>query len=144
MMRFGIGPFSMQVRPDSGQTHAQLYREADPTGIARNIYRDAIELFDHIPPDSRVGSFESGTLDYFLTQDIYNLDGKTNARAHRALVEGRLDQLVEELELDYVVSSPPLIRDLLDRRGQWPTGRLQMVERPLGHNLIIKVNRPED
>jgi len=119
--------------------HAALFGSVDPTGIARNLYRDAKALDDMLPADARIGSFESGTLDYFLEREVVNLDGKTNARALQALVEGRMDRLVIDMSLDYVVSSPLLIRDLLDRRGQWPPGRLEIVGR-LAHNLIVRVN----
>jgi hypothetical protein len=122
--------------------HARLFGPVDPTGIARNLYNDAMQLRETLPPGVRIGSFESGTLDYFLDRDVYNLDGKTNARAYRALVEGRMDRLVTELDLDYVVSSPLLIRDLLDRRGQWTPGRLEIAGR-LAHNLIVRVNPPK-
>ena len=48
MMRFGIGPFSMQVRPGSGQTHAQLYREMlDQVVIAEEIGFESAWLVEH-------------------------------------------------------------------------------------------------
>ncbi len=118
--------------------HRRLFATPDPTGIAYRLYHDAIYVRDHLASRDRIGSFESGTLDYFLDRDVFNLDGKTNARAYRALVEGRMDRLVDELDLDYVVSSPPLIRDLLDRRGRWQPGRLRLVGH-LSHVEIIAV-----
>ena len=48
MMRFGIGPFSMQLRPGSGQTHAQLYREMlDQIVIAEEIGFESAWLVEH-------------------------------------------------------------------------------------------------
>jgi hypothetical protein len=119
--------------------HARFF--APPAeGIAYRIYHDTVELRSFITPEMRIGSFESGTLDYFLDVDVFNLDGKTNAAAYSGLLNGRMDRLVDDLRLDYVVSSPPLVRDLLLRRGRWPPGRLREVDR-LRHNVILKVDR---
>ena len=119
--------------------HLRFFAPPDE-GIAYRIYHDAVELRSFVTPGMRIGSFESGTLDYFLDVDVFNLDGKTNTTAYRELVAGRMDRLVETLHLDYVVSSPPLIRDLLIRRGRWSPGRLRLVDK-LSHNVILKVDR---
>lgn len=131
----GVGFTAISVRD-----HARLFAAPDPNGIAYRIYHDAIKLRDLAASGVRIGSFESGTPDYFIEADIFNLDGKTNALAHREMVEGRMDRLVETMKLDYVVSSPPLIRDLLSNRGQWRPGQLEIVGK-LSHNWIVKIHR---
>ncbi len=110
-------------------------------GIAYRIYHDAVDLRELGRPGVRIGSFESGTLDYFLDPDalVFNLDGKTNPAAQRAMASGTMDQLVDDLRLDYIVSSPPPIRDQLLRRGQWSPDRLELVRR-MRHNLVFKVH----
>jgi len=133
---------SISIVTASGRAHAELFGAVDETGIAYRLYHDAIQMRSAFTPDARIGSFESGTLDYFLDRDVFNLDGKTNRRAYQALLDGRMDRLVKHLGLDYVVSSPWLVRDLLYRRGRWAPGELEAVGR-LSHNVIIAVNRIE-
>ncbi len=122
-----------------GWEHARFFARPEQ-GIAYRIYQDTVELRSFVTPQMRIGSFESGTLDYFLDVDVINLDGKTNALAHREMVAGRMDRLLDTLGLDYVISSPPLVRDLLMRRGRWDSGRPEVVAR-LTHNVILKVDR---
>ncbi|MGB0714489.1 MAG: glycosyltransferase family 39 protein [Phycisphaerae bacterium] len=126
-----------------GLEHRSLFAEPDDTGIAFRLYADAVALTETLAPEDRVGSFESGTLDYFMPRDVYNLDGKTDGRALEALRAGRIDRHIYDLGLDFVVSSPPLIRDLLSRRGQWSPGELTVVGR-LQHNLVVKIGPRAD
>lgn len=120
--------------------HAALFL-TPPMNNEPRMYLDALDLRDRLEPEARIGTFESGILDYFLQREVINLDGKTNEAAHRALVEGRMHELLDELKIDYVVSSPPLVRDLLVRRGNWQEGALSVVGR-LRHNVILRVIRP--
>ncbi|MCG3130638.1 MAG: hypothetical protein FLDDKLPJ_01404 [Phycisphaerae bacterium] len=120
--------------------HVTLFRDPPMINEPR-MYLDALDLRDRLEPEARVGTFESGILDYFLQREVINLDGKTNEAAHRALAEGRMHELLDELRIDYVVSSPPLVRDLLLRRGHWPEGTLSVVGR-LRHNVILRVMPP--
>jgi hypothetical protein len=118
--------------------HRTLFQSADPTGIAARLYLDAMDLDKQFPADVRLASFESGTLDYFMQRDIINLDGKTNINAHQAMVDGNMHQLIEDLQVDYVVSSPPLVRDLMLQRGRWRPGQVQNVAR-LRHNWVFRI-----
>ena len=122
-----------------GWGHARWFRPPDH-GIAYNIYHDTMDLKPMLTPDMRIGSFESGTLDYFLDVDVINLDDKTNELAHREMVAGRMDRLVETLRLDYIVSSPPLIRDLLVARGRWAPESFTQLKR-LSHSVVLKMER---
>lgn len=139
---WGIGSLAVGALLLGGRAHASLAAAPDPTGIAYRLYEDSQSLAEELPRDSRVGSFESGTLDYFMARDIYNLDGKTDARALEALREGRIDRHIRELGLDFIVSSPPLIRDLLSRRGRWHPGELTVIARHR-HNLVVVVQPSE-
>lgn len=118
------------------QTRFQL----NPLSPEYRMAEDAQRLEQWLPPGSRVGTFESGILDYFLTDDVINMDGKTNAVAFSALREGAMERFVIEARLDYIASSPPLLRDLLYQRGHWPPGMLEPVL-ALKHNQVLRVNR---
>jgi hypothetical protein len=122
------------------RTHAKFVGPVEK-GIAYRIYHDAIDIREWAKPGMRLGSFESGTLDYFLDPDVlvFNLDGKTNPAAQRAMAAGTMDELIEALRLDYVVSSPPPIRDQLFRRGRFDANQLELVGR-MRHNLVFKVH----
>ena len=121
--------------------HALLFGPVDKTGIAARLYADAITIRDSWTPRMKVGSFESGTLDYFIDADIYNLDGKTSSGAYQALRTGTMAEYIHELQLDYVISSPPLIRDLLFRRGDFKDARPLIVQK-LKHNVVVAVKPP--
>lgn len=48
MMKFGLGPFSMQAPPGSGQSHAELYREMlEQVTVAEEIGFDSAWLVEH-------------------------------------------------------------------------------------------------
>ncbi len=128
--------------------HSNLVQSREAHGIAYNLYHDAINLNEFFEPSARIGSFESGTLDYFSGRVIYNLDGKTNVYALEALKQKSMHELVDELQLDYVISSPPLIRDLLIARGNWRRGTLERIKPTnadgtpvFAHNWVFKINR---
>lgn len=120
--------------------HRRLFGDPPASVNEPRMYADTLALRELLPRGCKVGSFESGILDYYLGWDVINLDGKTNAAALKALKAGRMDEYIEEQNIEYIVSSPPLLRDLLNRRGNWDQGRLSLVAR-LSHNWVLKVER---
>ncbi|MCC7292133.1 MAG: hypothetical protein IT449_08755 [Phycisphaerales bacterium] len=122
--------------------HVRLFGDPPPSVNEPRMYADTLALRELLPRGCRIGSFESGILDYYLGWDVINLDGKTHAAALDALKTGRMDRFIEEEGLEYIVSSPPLLRDLLSRRGNWKEGRLGIIAK-LSHNWVLKVERDE-
>ncbi len=122
--------------------HRRLFGDPPASVNEPRMYADTLALRELLPYGCRIGSFESGILDYYLGWDVINLDGKTNAAALNALKAGRIDEYIEKRGIEYIVSSPPLLRDLLSPRGHWEEGRLRLVAR-LSHSWILKVERGE-
>jgi len=58
---------------------------------------------DRIPPNAKVGGFQSGSLSYWLDSPVINLDGVTNKDAYRHLKNKTMDGYLEEQEIDYLV-----------------------------------------
>lgn len=117
---------------------AKFFGPIRQSGIAYNLYHDAVDLRLLAADGVKIGSVESGTLDYFIEQDVINLDGKTNVVAHRAMLAGKMDELLVAWGIDYVVSSPLVTRDLVMRRGQFE-GVSLVLEGRLRHNWIWRV-----
>lgn len=57
----------------------------------------------HIPPDAKVGTFQSGCLSYWLPNQIINLDGVTNKEAYLHLKNKTLGIYLDEQQIDYLV-----------------------------------------
>jgi hypothetical protein len=71
----------------------------------------------NLPTEARAGAFQSGTLSYFASRPIVNLDGVVNAGASRALREKRMLDYVREQRIAAVIDAPFIIEALLVRRS---------------------------
>jgi hypothetical protein len=68
-------------------------------------YVDYYPLVRDLPPDSIIGSSQSGLLSYFMP-GIINLDGKMNASAVQALRSGSLCQYILANKIEYLLDTP--------------------------------------
>lgn len=68
-------------------------------------YGAAQWLNQNVPPDARIGSFNSGVLAYFSGRTIVNLDGLVGNAAAAALRERRLWEYVRSQGLGYLVDN---------------------------------------
>lgn len=74
-------------------------READK-------YRAALVAQDLLPADARVAAFNTGIYQFFMRQDVINLDGVVNPEVQNALQSGHLcDYLVAE-KIEYILDAP--------------------------------------
>jgi hypothetical protein len=74
----------------------------------------------------RLGAFQSGVIGYYSDATVYNLDGKVNRDAHRALLAGRMWRYLCNAEIDYVADWQYLVKGfLVDRSETWEPGRLE-------------------
>jgi len=71
-----------------------------------DMYRAALWVKGNIPPQSRIGSFNSGILSYYCPQTVINLDGVVNGAAYRAIQDGKIFSYAREQGIDYLVESP--------------------------------------
>jgi hypothetical protein len=68
-------------------------------------YRAALLAQDRLPADARVGAFNAGIYQFFMRQDIINLDGVVNPEVQNVEQSGRLcDYLVAE-KLEYLLDT---------------------------------------
>jgi hypothetical protein len=72
-----------------------------------NIRLKMIEyLNNNIPLDKKVGSFNTGELQYYdLNRDIINLDGVMNSQSYFAYTEGRFGQYLIDSNIIYILDS---------------------------------------
>lgn len=135
-MTAGIGLFAAAAIVG----HVRLFGPINPAINEPRMLHDAIALRDMLPAEGRVAATESGILDYFLGRDVINLDGKTNAAAHAAMVGGTMDRYLEQAGVEYVLSSPPLLRDLILRRGDRVMEKLEHAA-TLRHFMVLRVRQ---
>lgn len=84
---------------------------------SRKYYQAQIELVArHVPPDDRVGAFQSGTLGYFRDR-VVNLDGKVNAQALAA--RGRMDAYTRAIGVNWIVDFPVLVQEGFGSLDDW-------------------------
>jgi len=58
---------------------------------------------DRIPPEAKVGAFQSGCLSYWLDNQVINLDGVTNIEAYVHLKNKTFDDYLDEQQIDYLI-----------------------------------------
>jgi hypothetical protein len=68
----------------------------------RGMYRMALYMNAHLPPDTRVGVFNAGVQGYFSHVHVVNLDGLVNNSAYEALRQRRLWSYIKEEHITYL------------------------------------------
>jgi len=65
----------------------------------------SIALFakDNIPPNAKVGAFQSGCVSYWLDNPVINLDGVMNEDAYIHLKNKTMDVYLDDQQIDYLV-----------------------------------------
>ena len=65
----------------------------------------SIALFakDNIPPNAKVGAFQSGCVSYWLENTVINLDGVMNEDAYLHLKNKTMDVYLKDQQIDYLV-----------------------------------------
>jgi hypothetical protein len=58
---------------------------------------------DFLPPESKVGAFQSGCLSYWLDNQVINLDGVINEQVYYHLRDKTVDIYLEEQKIDYLI-----------------------------------------
>ena len=92
-----------------------------------------------VPPGSRTGAFQSGTLGYFARTQVLNLDGVVNRDAARALREKRMVLYIQDEGIDAVMDWPWILEALLERRSPQGAAGALGTPRPTGPFLLILV-----
>ena len=92
-----------------------------------------------VPPGSRTGAFQSGTLGYFARTQVLNLDGVVNRDAARALREKRMVLYIQDEGIDAVMDWPWILEALLERRSPQGAAGALGTPRPAGPFLLILV-----
>ncbi|MDX2076798.1 MAG: hypothetical protein SFZ02_10230 [bacterium] len=106
------------------------------------FYEAAVWMNENVPPDAKIGAFQSGVIVYYTHAQVINLDGKVNADAHRAMTEGQMWDYICEQQLDYVVDWPVMIYFLLMQRSEdWQEGNLEQIALLDGWINPMQVNK---
>lgn len=101
-------------------------------------YRAAAEAAALLPPDARVGAFNAGIYQYFLPQDVVNLDGVVNPDVLAAKKAGRIcDYLAADGITHLVDTTYDLDQARLDPRLRF-TSRVDLSARydPSGRTVV--------
>jgi hypothetical protein len=108
-------------------------------------YLEAAKILDgQVPPGSRTGAFQSGTLGYFSKSQVINLDGVVNADASRALRDKSMAAYVREEGIEAIIDWPWILEALLVRRS--PEGAAQALgaAQQVGPFLLILIEPAGD
>ena len=82
----------------SWQYYSPLSQKHHPRYLSGALFAKS-----HIPPDAKVGTFQSGCLSYWLPNQIINLDGVTNKEAYLHLKNKTLGSYLDGQQIDYLV-----------------------------------------
>ncbi len=108
----------------------RMFGQTDDFNI-RYYYRLAEGIDRLAPPRARVGTFQAGTMGYFSSRTVVNLDGVVNPDALDAMKAGRFLAYIKEERLDYIIDEPNVIRLILFRTaGADPSGLLVKISGP--------------
>lgn len=84
--------------------------EGGMRGWQLDMYRAARWAAENLPPDARIGSFNSGIAAWYCPQTVINLDGVVNGAAYRAITAGRIFDYVREERITHLIESPLSLR----------------------------------
>ena len=103
-------------------------------------YIQAARVLDEsLPPGSRGGAFQSGTIGYFAHRPVINLDGVVNRGAARALKEKRMADYIREEGIEAIIDWPQWFEALLVQRSPAGAGRSLGPARRVGLFLLMRV-----
>jgi hypothetical protein len=103
-------------------------------------YIEAAGTLDRaLPPGSRGGAFQSGTVGYFARHPVINLDGVVNRDATRALREKRMSDYIRSEGIEAIIDWPLWFEALLVQRSPEGDGKRLGPAEPAGRFLLIRV-----
>ena len=79
-------------------------------GWQLDMYRAARWAAENLPPEARIGSFNSGIAAWYCPQTVINLDGVANGAAYRAITAGRIFDYVREERITHLIESSISLR----------------------------------
>ncbi len=80
------------------QYYAQWNRKCSPRYLSIALFAK-----DNIPPNAKVGAFQSGCVSYWLDNKVVNLDGVMNEDAYLHLKNKTMDVYLDDQQIDYLV-----------------------------------------
>jgi dolichyl-phosphate-mannose-protein mannosyltransferase len=120
------------------QAPEEFFRNKPYQNVSEYI-RAAEALDAALPPGSKGGAFQSGTVGYFARSRVINLDGVVNRDAARALREGRMADYVREEGIEAIIDWPLWFEALLVHRSPEGAGRNLGPVEPAGRFLLLRV-----
>jgi hypothetical protein len=137
--RFAAVALALHLFLFAVQTPEKLLRHKPYLNVSE--YLSAARLLDEVlPPGSRAGAFQSGTLGYFSRRTVINLDGVVNPAAEKALREGKVAPYIRQEGIEAVIDWPWILEALLVRRSPaGTTGEALGRPRPAGPFILIQI-----
>jgi len=117
----------------------ELFLRNKPYKNVSEYIRAAQVLDQALPPGSRGGAFQSGTIGYFSRRQVINLDGVVNRAAADALREMRVADYVRSEGIEAIIDWPLWIEALLVHRSPEGAGRSLGPTESAGRFLLIRV-----
>jgi hypothetical protein len=137
-VRFSLLALALHFLCFATQVPEQFLRNKPYQNVSE--YIQAAKVLDQaLPPDSRGGAFQSGTVGYFARHKVVNLDGVVNPGAARALRENRMADYVREEGIEAIIDWPLWFEALLVHRSPEGAGRNLGPAEPAGRFLLIRV-----
>jgi hypothetical protein len=130
-----LAVFATQA-PSRFLVHQRNLNVSSFLGMARVLDRN-------LPPGARVGAFQSGTLSYFATRPVVNLDGVVNGEASQALREKRMLAYIREERLAAVIDAPFIVDALLVRRSDAREVKALPGIRRVGPSALVLIPDPK-
>jgi hypothetical protein len=98
--------------------------EPPPSPIPAALER----VHSQLPPDARLGMFQTGAFSWFSGGDVMNLDGKVNSSAYAALADGRLHEYILDSGVTHIHAWEFVLRRLALRHVPSESWRIESVD----------------
>ena len=109
-----------------------------------HFYKAAKKVDEIVPKGARVGAFQAGTIGYFSSHEVVNLDGVVNPYALKALKQGKLMDYLDSSGIDYVVDTELTLKVmLLDRAEIDQRSRLVPLATTEDGFMIMRIKDPD-
>lgn len=95
---------------------AVMYKYFTYETVTGSLHKTVLDVNQHVPPQSKIGTHDAGVIGYFSTSHVHNLDGLINSKRNldRFLKENKIIEYALFYKLNYLLVREGMLKHVED------------------------------